>query len=86
VLAGQLGERWDTERYDRSRPRYPDVMVERIVARQFEAAGCRVRGVEPDGRPRPPRGRAWRSRIGHQRPSRAAKAVSASASLALDDR
>jgi SAM-dependent methyltransferase len=58
----------DPERYDRSRPRYPDAMVERIVAaspgrdvldvgcgtgiaaRQFQSAGCRVLGVEPDAR------------------------------------
>ncbi|QIS12300.1 class I SAM-dependent methyltransferase [Nocardia arthritidis] len=58
----------NVERYDRTRPRYPDAMVERIVAsspgpevldvgigtgiaaRQFRAAGCRVRGVEPDSR------------------------------------
>ncbi|MEU7856028.1 class I SAM-dependent methyltransferase [Nonomuraea sp. NPDC049141] len=58
----------DTERYDRTRPRYPDAMVERIVAatpgpdvvdvgcgtgiaaRQFQAAGCTVLGVEPDAR------------------------------------
>jgi len=58
----------DPERYDRARPRYPQAMVERIVAaspgpdvvdvgcgtgiaaRQFEAAGCRVLGVEPDER------------------------------------
>ena len=58
----------DAERYDRARPRYPDAMVERIVAlspgpdvldvgigtgiaaRQFQAAGCRVLGVEVDGR------------------------------------
>lgn len=58
----------DAERYDRSRPRYPDAMVERIVAsspgpdvvdvgcgtgiaaRQFQAAGCKVLGIEPDGR------------------------------------
>jgi SAM-dependent methyltransferase len=56
------------ERYDRTRPRYPEAMVERIVAaspgrelldvgcgtgiaaRQFKAAGCRVLGVEVDGR------------------------------------
>ncbi len=55
-------------RYDRTRPRYPDTVVERIVAaspgpdvldvgcgtgiaaRQFQAAGCRVLGVEPDAR------------------------------------
>jgi SAM-dependent methyltransferase/catechol 2,3-dioxygenase-like lactoylglutathione lyase family enzyme len=58
----------DPERYDRARPRYPDAMVERIVAgspgfdvldvgcgtgiaaRQFQAVGCRVLGVEPDAR------------------------------------
>jgi SAM-dependent methyltransferase len=58
----------DAERYDRARPRYPDAMVERIVAatpgtdvldvgcgtgieaRQFQAAGCEVLGVEPDAR------------------------------------
>ncbi|GHF61438.1 SAM-dependent methyltransferase [Amycolatopsis bartoniae] len=58
----------DAERYDRSRPRYPDAMVERIVAaspgrdfldvgigtgiaaRQFQAAGCRVTGIDPDAR------------------------------------
>ena len=58
----------DAERYDRARPRYPDALVERIVAaspgldvldvgcgtgieaRQFEAAGCNVLGVEPDAR------------------------------------
>ncbi|MBO2449624.1 class I SAM-dependent methyltransferase [Actinomadura barringtoniae] len=58
----------DAERYDRTRPRYPDAMVERVVAatpgpeildvgsgtgiaaRQFQAAGCRVFGVEPDAR------------------------------------
>jgi SAM-dependent methyltransferase len=58
----------DPERYDRARPRYPDAMVERIVAaspgpdvvdvgcgtgiaaRQFQAAGCKVIGVEPDAR------------------------------------
>jgi len=58
----------DPERYDRARPRYPDAMVERIVAaspgpnvldvgvgtgiaaRQFQAAGCRVLGVEADAR------------------------------------
>jgi SAM-dependent methyltransferase len=56
----------DPARYDRTRPRYPDAMVERIVAaspgpdvldvgcgtgieaRQFQAAGCKVLGVEPD--------------------------------------
>jgi SAM-dependent methyltransferase len=58
----------DPERYDRARPRYPDVMIERIaaaapgrlvldvgvatgiVARQFQAAGCQVLGVDPDAR------------------------------------
>lgn len=58
----------DAERYDRTRPRYPDALVDRIVtaspgpdvldvgcgtgiaARQFQAAGCRVLGVEPDAR------------------------------------
>jgi SAM-dependent methyltransferase len=58
----------DAERYDRTRPRYPEDLVERIVAaspgrdvldvgcgtgiaaRLFQAAGCRVLGVEPDPR------------------------------------
>jgi SAM-dependent methyltransferase len=57
----------DPERYDRTRPGYPDALVERviaaggsevldvgcgtgIVARQFQAAGCTVLGVEPDER------------------------------------
>jgi SAM-dependent methyltransferase len=58
----------DAERYNRTRPRYPNALVERIVAaspgldildvgcgtgiaaRQFQAAGCRVLGVEPDPR------------------------------------
>lgn len=58
----------DPERYDRARPRYPDALVERVVAaspgpamldvgcgtgieaRQFQAAGCTVLGVEPDAR------------------------------------
>ncbi len=58
----------DPERYDRARPRYPDVLIERIVAaapgglvldvgvgtgivaRQFQAAGCQVLGVDPDTR------------------------------------
>lgn len=58
----------DPDHYDRARPRYPDAMVDRIVAagpgpdvldvgcgtgiaaRQFQAAGCRVLGVEPDAR------------------------------------
>ncbi len=58
----------DAERYDRTRPRYPQAMVNRIIAaspgpdvldvgigtgiaaRQFQAAGCRVLGVEVDAR------------------------------------
>jgi SAM-dependent methyltransferase len=58
----------DPERYDRARPRYPDAMIDAIVAaspgpevldvgcgtgiaaRQFQAAGCRVIGVDVDGR------------------------------------
>jgi SAM-dependent methyltransferase len=58
----------DPERYDRARPRYPDALVERIVAaspgldvldvgcgtgiaaRQFQAAGCTVLGLDPDTR------------------------------------
>jgi SAM-dependent methyltransferase len=58
----------DAERYDRARPRYPQALVERIVAaspgpdvldvgcgtgiaaRQLQAAGCRVLGVDPDAR------------------------------------
>ncbi len=58
----------DPERYDRTRPRYPGALVDRIVdaspgrrvldvgcgtgieARQFQAAGCTVLGVEPDAR------------------------------------
>jgi SAM-dependent methyltransferase len=58
----------DAGRYDRARPRYPQQMVERIVAgspgtefldvgcgtgiaaRQFEAAGCHLLGVEVDAR------------------------------------
>lgn len=58
----------DPERYDRVRPRYPDVLIERIawgapgrlvldvgvgtgiVARQFQAAGCQVLGIDPDAR------------------------------------
>ena len=58
----------DAERYDRTRPRYPDAMVEAIVAacpgpdvldvgcgtgisaRQFQAAGCTVLGVDVDAR------------------------------------
>jgi len=68
--ARQMAESFgvDPERYDRARPRYPDALVERIVAaspgpdvldvgcgtgidaRQFQAAGCQVLGVEPDAR------------------------------------
>jgi SAM-dependent methyltransferase len=58
----------DPERYDRTRPPYPDAMVERILAaspgpefldvgcgtgigaRQFQAAGRTVLGIEPDPR------------------------------------
>jgi SAM-dependent methyltransferase len=58
----------DPERYDRTRPRYPEAMIKAVVttspgpdfvdvgtgtgiaARQFQAAGCRVLGVEPDPR------------------------------------
>jgi SAM-dependent methyltransferase len=58
----------DADRYDRARPRYPDEMVNRIlaespgrdvldvgcgtgiVARQFQAAGCDVLGVDVDPR------------------------------------
>ena len=58
----------DPDRYDRSRPRYPDALVHRIIesspgtnivdvgcgtgiaSRQFQAAGCRVLGVEVDAR------------------------------------
>jgi SAM-dependent methyltransferase len=58
----------DAQRYDRARPRYPEALFDRlvarspgrdvldvgcgtgIVARQLEAAGCRVLGVEPDAR------------------------------------
>jgi SAM-dependent methyltransferase len=58
----------DAERYDRTRPAYPDALVTRIIAaspgrdvldvgcgtgieaRQFQAAGCAVLGVEPDAR------------------------------------
>ncbi|MFE0132550.1 class I SAM-dependent methyltransferase [Streptomyces sp. NPDC059037] len=56
----------DAERYDRARPRYPQGLVDRIAAggpevldvgsgtgiaaRQFQGAGCRVLGVEPDPR------------------------------------
>ncbi|MDJ1130861.1 class I SAM-dependent methyltransferase [Streptomyces iconiensis] len=58
----------EAERYDRTRPRYPTAMVERIAgaapgpdvldvgcgtgiaSRQFQAAGCRVLGVDADAR------------------------------------
>jgi len=58
----------DPERYDRTRPRYPDALAERVIAaspgpeildvgtgtgiaaRQFQAAGATVLGVEPDYR------------------------------------
>ncbi|HEY6795038.1 MAG TPA: class I SAM-dependent methyltransferase [Kineosporiaceae bacterium] len=58
----------DAERYDRTRPPYPDALVERIMAtspgrdvldvgvgtgieaRQFQATGCTVLGVDPDPR------------------------------------
>ena len=58
----------DPERYDRARPRYPRILIQRIVggapgaqvldvgvgtgiaARQFQAAGCQVLGVDPDAR------------------------------------
>src|SRR6516162_9826685 len=66
----QVAESFGTnaERHDRTRPRYPDALVERIVAtipgrevldvgvgtgiaaRQLQAAGCRVLGVDPDAR------------------------------------
>jgi SAM-dependent methyltransferase len=58
----------DAERYDRTRPRYPEALIDRIVAaapgpevldvgigtgitaRQFQAAGCTVTGIDPDPR------------------------------------
>ncbi len=56
----------DAARYDRTRPRYPAALIARIAAgrrdvldvgsgtgiaaRQLQAAGCRVLGVEPDAR------------------------------------
>jgi SAM-dependent methyltransferase len=58
----------DAERYDSTRPRYPDALIDRVIAgspgldvldggcgtgicaRQFQAAGCRVLGVDPDVR------------------------------------
>lgn len=68
--ARQMAESFgsDPERYERTRPRYPQAMVDRIVAaipgpdvldvgvgtgisaRPFQAAGCRVLGVEVDAR------------------------------------
>lgn len=68
--ARQMAESFglDPERYDRSRPRYPQAMVDAIVAaipgrdvldvgigtgisaRPFQAAGCRVVGVDVDAR------------------------------------
>ena len=68
--ARQMAESFgsDAERYDRTRPRYPDALVDQIVAaspgpdvldvgcgtgiaaRQFQAAGRRVLGVDPDAR------------------------------------
>jgi SAM-dependent methyltransferase len=53
----------DAERYDRTRPRYPEALIQRItgkvvdvgcgtgiVARQLQVAGCQVVGVEVDER------------------------------------
>ncbi|THV26424.1 class I SAM-dependent methyltransferase [Glycomyces paridis] len=64
AAAESFGE--DPERYDRSRPRYPAALIERIAAddpdvldvgigtgiaaRQLQAAGCRVLGVDVDPR------------------------------------
>ena len=68
--ARQMAESFgiDPDRYDRTRPRYPEATVERIIeaspgrdvldvgtgtgvaARQFQAAGCRVLGVDVDAR------------------------------------
>ncbi len=68
--ARQMAESFGSNpaRYDRTRPRYPSALVERIVAaspgpevldvgcgtgiaaRQFQAAGGRVLGVDPDAR------------------------------------
>jgi SAM-dependent methyltransferase len=63
-VAESFGE--DAERYDRTRPRYPAALIERIAAaardvldvgsgtgiaaRQLQAVGCTVLGVEPDAR------------------------------------
>jgi SAM-dependent methyltransferase len=59
---------YEADRYDRTRPSYPQAMVDRIVAaspgrdvldvgcgtgivaRQFQAAGCRVFGIDADAR------------------------------------
>jgi SAM-dependent methyltransferase len=68
--ARQIAESFgiDPERYDRTRPRYPGALVDRIVAsspgpdfldvgagtgidaRQFQAAGAVVLGIDPDAR------------------------------------
>src|ERR1700741_2469012 len=47
----------NAERYDRARPRYPDSLIQRVIAaspgvgaRQSRAADCTVLGVEPDTR------------------------------------
>jgi len=58
----------DADRYDRARPRYPDALIQRVVAaspgvefldvgcgtgigaRQYQAAGVTVLGVDPDAR------------------------------------
>ena len=58
----------DAGRYDRARPRYPDALIQRVIAaspgvefldvgcgtgigaRQYQAAGCTVLGVDPDPR------------------------------------
>ena len=63
-VAESFGE--DAERYDRTRPRYPAALIERIAAaardvldvgsgtgiaaRQLQSVGCNVLGVEPDAR------------------------------------
>jgi SAM-dependent methyltransferase len=68
--ARQMAESFgaDADRYDRTRPRYPQAMVDRIIAaspgrdvldvgigtgvsaQPFDAAGCRVLGVDVDAR------------------------------------
>jgi 2-polyprenyl-3-methyl-5-hydroxy-6-metoxy-1,4-benzoquinol methylase len=89
--ARQIAESFgsDPERYDQTRPRYPEAMVTRVVAhspgpdvldvgcgtgiaaRQFQAAGCRVLGVEVDERMAEVRGlgsrrpKLRRRRLGH---------------------